>query len=130
MAKLSSLKKDATVNIKTVVDNTNETTRTTSLNGAVTLGSTSGDVTLYSATSGWDNSQIYGIIPPKQDANTIDLTLTIGGSNYTGKLYGSSLTLDAGKMYTFNVSLTQSALTVTTVQIINWSTDSMNSTVQ
>ena len=121
---------DATVNIKADIDNTDETTRTTSLNNAVTLGTTEGIVTLFSDNSSWDNTPIYGIIPPRQNASTIDLTLTIGSSQYTGKLQSSTLTLDAGKMYTFNVALNQSELTITTVEIVDWSAASQNTTVQ
>ena len=127
----NKIKTNATVDISTLVDNTSETTRTSTLNSAVTLGSTEGTVTLFDNASSWDNSQIYGIIPPKQDAKDIPVTLTIGGSDYTGFLQTSTLTLDPGKMYTFNVSLSQSALTINTVEIVNWDAPTaVNTTVQ
>lgn len=116
------IKINATVNITTAVTSGN-TDITTSV---VQTGTSTGTVTLFdSSVSGadtWTNGTsevLYAIIPP-QDAKDVTLKLTIGTIYYSAKLKSSTFPLDPATEYTFNVTLGQEDLDITTVSITDW----------
>lgn len=120
------IKTSATVNIKgDVTDNTSINT----LNLVTTGSTTTGTVTLFDAsatgspdsnvwTDGTSNT-LYGIIPP-QNANAVKLKLYFGTTTYEAFLSTASMVLAPATEYTFNVKLSQTSLTITTVEIVDW----------
>ena len=83
-----------------------------------TVGSASGDATNIVAGTGASTSAI--IVPQNVVANTDFIKVTVGGGDYIYKL-GTGTNFTAQKVYTYNLTVNKTGLTLGTTSITNWS---------